>query len=73
MVGVEARADLSEQAAAYNAEFADRLTVVQRALHERDDEIVPFFVIDEKNEAVTGSSPSRCSDSGCCRSTSRSR
>lgn len=50
VVGVEARKDLCERAVANNAEYADRLTVVQRALHRTDDEVVEFFVNDEKDD-----------------------
>lgn len=50
VVGVEARADLCEQAVAFNAEFADRLTIVQRALHTNDDEVVSFYVNDHKDD-----------------------
>jgi FkbM family methyltransferase len=50
VVGVEAREDLSRRAAELNAPFADRFTIVQRALHEVDDAVVPFFINDEKDD-----------------------
>lgn len=50
VVGLEAREDLSKLALEANADFADRFTVVQRALHEVDDEVVPFFVNDDKDD-----------------------